>query len=229
MKYLKRWSTWFALGLGAIATVALAQTATRFPRVSVISNSPACLLITAQDFVVSDEHTSAWCQENDNLVLRAVKDDGTMSNIGATFSRLNDSWGQIQFASQVQGVTFAASTVSGTGTILFRTQNVTRLSINSTGSQFSTGIRQGSGMKHQRASITSLAGGGTTTITLTWTSAFADTSYTPVCNVVTPTAAATGLVLVTLANKLAASVDAFVSNTTGGSLSGELDCIAMHD
>jgi len=91
------------------------------------------------------------------------------------------------------------------------------------------GVTSSGGLKHQRVTTGSIGAAGTATVTLTWTAAFADTNYTPVCSVISPTVAATGLVMVTVGAKTAAKVDAFVSNTSAGALTGQLDCIAMHD
>jgi hypothetical protein len=92
-----------------------------------------------------------------------------------------------------------------------------------------TGIAQGSGLKHQRvagcttaATVNAVCG----PVTLTWTSAFADTSYTLNCF-------ATGTVntgFITISTKAAGSVTLFgISSAATAWTVGSFECIAIHD
>jgi hypothetical protein len=97
--------------------------------------------------------------------------------------------------------------------------------------QFKNGIASDSGAKHQRAAVTSLGAGASITVTVTWATAFADANYTVSATVVQTggVPANTGLKIVGVGNKAAASIDVRVTNDSGGALSGTVDCIAMHD
>lgn len=67
-------------------------------------------------------------------------------------------------------------------------------------------------------------------VTVTWTTAFADANYTPVCTVLDATTGTSqGLVFERLSAVIAASITATVFNPTGGSLTGTLQCTAIHD
>ena len=100
----------------------------------------------------------------------------------------------------------------------------------STGHRFDgSGIASGTALKHKRVSTGSIGAGSSAAVTLTWAAAFADGSYTATCSVAESSAAVTGLHLAKLQSITAASVVARVNNDSAGSLTGTLDCIAMHD
>ncbi len=50
--------------------------------------------------------------------------------------------------------------------------------------QSQTSVLQGGGWKHQNVSTGSIASSGAADVTLTWTAAFADANYDPICNVI---------------------------------------------
>lgn len=88
---------------------------------------------------------------------------------------------------------------------------------------------QGSALKHQRVTTGSITAGASSVVTLTWTSAFADANYTVTCSVVDTTTAAASLRVVHVESVVAASTGVRIENTSAGSITGTLDCIAMHD
>lgn len=92
-----------------------------------------------------------------------------------------------------------------------------------------TSVLQGSGMKHQRVTTGSIAGGANALVTLTWTSAFADANYTAVAEVLDATAAVASLQVIHIEAIAAASVKVRINNTAAGALTGTLQVIAMHD
>ncbi len=88
----------------------------------------------------------------------------------------------------------------------------------------------GSGFKHGSVTTGSIAAGARVSVTLTWTTAFADATYNPTCTVLDSITAGTsqGLVLERLNRVLAASVSATVFNATAAALTGTLYCMAVH-
>lgn len=96
---------------------------------------------------------------------------------------------------------------------------------------FNTGISQGSGHKHQRFTglcTTAAVANTTCTSVLTWTSAFADASYTVVCQ----GEGNTGNVAFLAQNShVAASVTVVIGNAASASAVSfsNVDCIADHD
>lgn len=90
-----------------------------------------------------------------------------------------------------------------------------------------TGISQGSGVKHQRlAGCTTTAGvGGSCTTTLTWTSAFPDTSYTFSCSAVL----SGGQAFPEFTKTATTIVVSLISVAAGAATATEFDCIAIHD
>ena len=98
----------------------------------------------------------------------------------------------------------------------------------SAGTAFNKGMAQGSGLKHQRIAgcSTPASANGSCTTTLTWTTAFADASYTPVCQ-----ANATAVVVLNITATSAASLSITVVNGPGNSAATtpNIFCIAMHD
>lgn len=86
-----------------------------------------------------------------------------------------------------------------------------------------------SAFKHQRVTTGSITAGTSAVVTLTWTSPFADANYTVTCSVEDSTAATASLVVVHIEAKAANTVQVRISNTSAGSLTGTLNCIAVHD
>lgn len=85
------------------------------------------------------------------------------------------------------------------------------------------------GIKHQRASTGSITNGTRVGVVITWTNAFADASYTPVCTVLDTSATGAGLSVERISAQSAASITVQVFNQAAGALTGTLNCIAMHD
>lgn len=82
-------------------------------------------------------------------------------------------------------------------------------------------------MQTSRTTTGSIANGVTSTITITWATAFADTNYTVV--VVSQGTATTDIVVQSLLTKTASSVQVVVKNTGTVSHTGTLHAIAIHD
>jgi hypothetical protein len=93
-----------------------------------------------------------------------------------------------------------------------------------------TGVdNNGSGLKHGRVTTGSVNATSDALVTLTWGTAFADTSYTASCSVLDSTAAVPALSVVHVEETAAANIKVRVSNTSAGALTGTLQCIAIHD
>ena len=95
-----------------------------------------------------------------------------------------------------------------------------------------TGLyNDGGGAKHARITTGGIAHSSTVSVTLTWTTAFGDANYTPVCNVLD----SSGFLSVAQINNLqASSIAVNITNsdsTTGdaGVHTGTLLCHAFHD
>ena len=95
--------------------------------------------------------------------------------------------------------------------------------------QAQASVLQGGGWKHQNISTGSVASSGAADVTLTWTAAFADTSYDPICEVIGSQASNSDLRLHHIESISAASVVARVVNDdTAAAHTGTLVCTAMH-
>lgn len=95
--------------------------------------------------------------------------------------------------------------------------------------KLTSGVVDGGGMKHQRVTTGSISAGARADVTLTWTTAFADTNYTVQCTVLDTSGAGTGLRFERLRSLSATAIIAQVINDAGGSLTGTLHCTAIHD
>jgi len=88
----------------------------------------------------------------------------------------------------------------------------------------------GGGFKHARVSTGSIAASGSAAVTVTWTSAFADANYTPVCSVQEATAGTNSLRVHHIQSIAAGSIVVRIANDNSGSaLTGTLLCQAVHD
>lgn len=95
--------------------------------------------------------------------------------------------------------------------------------------QAQTSVLQGGGWKHQNVSTGSIAASGAADVTLTWTAAFADSSYDPVCGIIGSQASNSDLRLHHLESISAGAVVARVINDDSSSAhTGTLVCTAMH-
>lgn len=136
--------------------------------------------------------------------------------------------------------------VSNTGNMLLATTNGSNLPIQfaiggtaaanqqleiaSTGTKFFTGINNnGSGFKHARVTTGSIAAGSTALVTVTWSTAFADTSYTVQASVLDSTTTSLSLSVVHIESIAAGSITVRVINNSVGALTGTLHCVAIHD
>ena len=88
----------------------------------------------------------------------------------------------------------------------------------------------GGGFKHARTAVTNCPTTGCE-VTVTWGTAFADANYTPACSILDATAQAetTGLRLAHLRTQSAAAITVDFDNLSGSTVSGTLNCIAVHD
>jgi hypothetical protein len=99
-----------------------------------------------------------------------------------------------------------------------------------TGSKFSIGIdNNGSGFKHARITTGSVAGGSTVLVTITWSTAFADSNYTVTAQVEEATTSSLSMSVVHIESKTAAAVTVRVLNNSVGALTGTVHAIAIHD
>lgn len=130
---------------------------------------------------------------------------------------------QIAIRSKTQSSTVLGSTSSER--VLF--QGMSGAKLQSLG--ITSGILQDGGLKHQRVTTGSLTAGSFTNVTLTWTTAFVDSNYTAFCSVVDSTSAAVGLSIDHVQSVNAGTVVVTVKNGAAGSLTGTLECGAMHD
>jgi hypothetical protein len=95
--------------------------------------------------------------------------------------------------------------------------------------QAQTSVLQGGGWKHQNVSTGSIAAGAGADVTLTWTSAFADTNYDPVCSIIGSQASNNDLRLHHIESISAGAVVARIINDDGSNAhTGTLVCTAMH-
>lgn len=113
-------------------------------------------------------------------------------------------------------------TPTGTGSIVLDTAP-TIINVN-----LSTGVAaDGSGLKHQSVTTGSIALSATVDVTLTWASAFADASYTPVVSLLD---ASNKLTLVGIKSFNGAGVTVTVTNTDAGAAhTGTLEVFAAHN
>lgn len=97
--------------------------------------------------------------------------------------------------------------------------------------KLATGVSaDGGGFKHQRLTTGSCATTGCS-VTVTWTTAFADTAYTVSCSVQEATAQSetSGLRIAKIQAPAAASVAVELDNNAAGALTGTLHCVGIHD
>jgi hypothetical protein len=87
----------------------------------------------------------------------------------------------------------------------------------------------GAGFKHLRVTTGSIGAGARADVTVTWTTAFADASYTPNCTVLDTSAAGAGLRVERIRSQAAASIVVQVMNDAAAARTGTLNCTAVHD
>jgi hypothetical protein len=95
-------------------------------------------------------------------------------------------------------------------------------------------VNDGSGMKHRRVTscTTASSNGSTCDVTVTWTTPFADTNYTPSCSLSAKTSAPVGRPTLVIQAKTAASLTVRITSLTNSQAGGsgaEIACIAIHD
>ena len=101
--------------------------------------------------------------------------------------------------------------------------------VTATGLQAITSVLQGGGWKHQNVSTGSVASSGAADVTLTWTQAFADANYDPMCTVIGSQASNSDLRLHHLESVSSTALVARIVNDDSASAhSGSLVCTAMH-
>ena len=99
----------------------------------------------------------------------------------------------------------------------------------STQLQAQTSVLQGGGWKHQNVSTGSIAASGAADVTLTWTSAFADANYDPVCSIIGSQASNSDLRLHHIESLSATALVArIINDDTTTAHTGTLVCTAMH-
>ena len=95
--------------------------------------------------------------------------------------------------------------------------------------QAQTSVLQGGGWKHQNVSTGSIASSGAADITLTWTAAFADANYDPVCDLIGSQASNSDLRLHHIESVSASAlVVRVINDDSSAAHTGTLVCTAMH-
>jgi len=95
--------------------------------------------------------------------------------------------------------------------------------------QAQTSVLQGGGWKHQNVSTGSVASSGAADVTLTWTQAFADAGYDPICEVIGSQTSNNDLRLHHIESVSSSAVVARVVNDDSSNPhTGTLVCTAMH-
>jgi hypothetical protein len=95
--------------------------------------------------------------------------------------------------------------------------------------QAQTSVLQGGGWKHQNVSTGSIASSGAADVTLTWTAAFADANYDPVCDVIGSQASNSDVRLHHIESiSASALVVRVINDDTTTPHTGTLVCTAMH-
>lgn len=87
-------------------------------------------------------------------------------------------------------------------------------------------------LKHKRVSTGSVGGGTRANVAVNWTTSFADNNYTVTCSVIDSTTGTTSPGLVLERENIvqtAAGTAVTVNNPTGGAITGQVNCIAIHD
>ncbi|MEN3369944.1 MAG: trimeric autotransporter adhesin [Verrucomicrobiota bacterium] len=115
-------------------------------------------------------------------------------------------------------------------TLNLRAGSATQVTIDATGTKFSTGVNgDGGGLKHKRVTTGSVSAGSTALVTVTWSTAFADANYTVTPSVTDSTTSSLSLSVVHVESVTASAVTVRVLNNAITSLTGTLNVIAIHD
>ena len=114
-------------------------------------------------------------------------------------------------------------TLAGFNLTLTQTAN-SAVTMPTSGTLISTAV-----LKSQRVTTGSIGSGASAAITVTWPSPFSDTSYTAVASVLDSTGSSASLSVVHIETVSSSSISVRVSNTAGGSLTGTIQAIALHD
>ena len=162
---------------------------------------------------------------SNHLLFRVINDAVTLSPSWLRVSRSGASINSVVFGVGAGSQSIPSGTYSFVGDSL--TQTITNKTLQSP--TITSGISQGSGLKHQRFGATCTTGattGATCTTTYSWTSAFADANYTPVCITKTPTFNA----LFSIESWTASGVTVrLIATTANASSFAGVNCIAIHD
>jgi len=115
--------------------------------------------------------------------------------------------------------------------LTYSTSDRLQLSQSGTAVEFIGGVHSdGGGFKHRRVSTGSIAASSSAAVTVSWTTAFADSNYTASCSVVEATAGTSSLRIHHLESVSTASVVVRVVNDdTSTAKTGTLHCSAVHD
>jgi len=134
-------------------------------------------------------------------------------------------------AAAIAGSTILTMPAAGTDTLVTAAFAQTLSSKTLVSPVVTTGVANtGNGLQHKRVTTGSIAGGARADVTLSWTTAFADTSYTVVCSVQEATAAPGLSLRVEHIDQVnTGSIRVSIVNDNAGALTGTLHAIAMHD
>lgn len=159
--------------------------------------------------------------DKDGLLTKTAYDFlfGLFSRVGGSLSELN-------------AVTLADKTWDAPGTIGSTTPSTGKFTTLESTTAFTAGLSvtaNASGLKHARVTTGSIGAGVSALVTHTWTTTFADASYTVAASVVDATAAIASLKIVHIEAVSATQCKVRVENTSAGALTGTLHLIAFHD
>jgi len=160
-----------------------------------------------------------------NLIAQSV-----VSNAGRDINLIGSSALASAFDGGAANVTAGNGGATGTGGSITLTPGTGGVANGSIKLQVGVSTN-GSGYKHANVTTGSISGTTRAEVTITWGTAFADTSYDPTCSVQDGTSGATaaGLVMERIRQKTASIVTAVVNNPTGGALTGTLYCTGTHN
>jgi hypothetical protein len=161
---------------------------------------------------------------------------GSLSFPGVTGLRIDDSdtGTGLTFS---QGLftfdhTITVPNADGTMTLNTATQTLTNKTLTSpvsTNARVNTGVTNGSGMQHKRGASCTTGSliNATCDTTITWPIAFADTNYTAIATLDSPSG---GLVFIlSTKNKTTTTIDVTLVTLTAAASSGTINLIAFHD
>lgn len=153
--------------------------------------------------------------------------DGSVTAPGVSFTSEDDGSGTGLYMGAAQSLRVA---VNGAEIARFEPTR-TLVGVGTSVLQINTGVTaDGSGFKHKRGvagCTTAAVAGASCSVTVTWTTAFADANYTATCNV---DGSSGPVAYVGISSKVAASIQVAISAITANAATATtFECIAVHD